>query len=142
MKVSAKAQAAHAEKIIAAVKVLMEYGLPDPVSSFYREIDQQQNRPPRDPDPAKVVVPLPANDHMSRYRGITVDLSAAAPDKILLLMFKAAWLDGFSNGQEQANKDQTEAMLAAFPKLKDTIRELAEEAADKKIDEFKERFQN
>lgn len=141
MKVSAKAQAAHARKIIDAVKVLMEYGLPDPVSSFYRDIDTQMGRPPRELDPSKVQVPVPTSDYMSSYATVGVDLTAIAPDKILIAMFQAAWRQGFKEGEEHAHTEQHEAMIAAFPRLRDTIKELAEEVADKKIDEFKERFQ-
>jgi hypothetical protein len=137
MKVSAKAEAARVEKIIAAVKVLMEYGLPDPVSPFLRDMDTQSGRPPREMDPAKISVPITS----SEYRGVGIDLTAIAPDKILLAMFNSAWKQGFKEGEEKANAEQHEAMLEAFPRLKATIRELAEEVADKKLDEFKERFQ-
>ncbi len=130
MKANPKTQQAREAKLRDAIKVLMEYGLPDP---RYHGIapDQEINL-------RRVGIPI----GQPGYAMPGIDLTAMDPTKILLVMFKKAWEDGFEAGTYQANSEQTEAMLAAFPRLKDTIKELAEEVADKKIDEFKERFQN
>ncbi|NTF23606.1 hypothetical protein G6L37_35115 [Agrobacterium rubi] len=140
-KAKARTSSAHAQRIIDAVKVLMEYGLPDPVPGFHRNLDEIAGRPPREINPGSIAVPVRATAYSS-YTAVAVDLSAVAPEKMLISMFHAAWQHGFEQGEESAHAEQHEAMIAAFPKLKDTIRELAEEVADKKIDEFRERFQN
>jgi hypothetical protein len=137
MKVSEKNIQAHAKKIADAVKVLMEYGLPDPVSPYLRDIEKEFGRPAREIDPKHVGVPVTAAG-----RGVSVDLTAVAPDKILIAMFNAVWQKGVEEGQRMAEASQAEALLEAFPTLKATIRELAEDVADRKIDEFRERFQN
>lgn len=129
MKADPKTQKAREAKLRDAIKVLMEYGLPDP---RYHGI-----APDHEIDLRRVGIPI----GQPGYATPGIDLTAMDPTKILLAMFKKAWEDGFEAGTYQANSEQTEAMLAAFPRLKDTIKELAEEVADKKIDEFKERFQ-
>lgn len=138
MKATKGAQKAHADKIIAAVKVLMAYGLPDPVSQFIRDREKEYNRPPTEIDPGKIVVPIT----QSEWHNPVIDLTATDPQKILLVMFNAAWQQGRKEGRIEAETSQTEALIEAFPKLKDTIRELAEEVADKKIDELRERFRD
>lgn len=133
MQISEKARKAHAAQIAAAVKVLMEYGLPDPVSSFLRELN-----PNREMDVRNVGIPINVPDRANP----SVDLTAIAPDKILLAMFNAAWKAGYEAGVDTAESSQAEALLEAFPKLKDTIRDIAEEVASKSLDDFRERFRD
>lgn len=129
MKADPKTQKAREAKLRDAIKVLMEYGLPDP--------RRRGIAPDQEIDLRRVGIPI----GQPGYATPGVDLTAMDPAKILLAMFKATWEHGFEAGAYHATSEQTEAMLEAFPRLKDTIRELAEEVADKKIDEFRERFQ-
>jgi hypothetical protein len=129
MKADPKAQQAREAKLRDAVKVLMEYGLPDP-AHWGIVPDKEINL-------RRIGIPIGQPGLVNPG----IDLTAMDPAKILLAMFKKAWEAGFEAGAYETEASQTEAMLAAFPRLKDTIKELAEEVADKKIDEFKERFQ-
>jgi hypothetical protein len=138
MKVSEKNQKAHAEKIIAAVRVLMEYGLPDPVSEFIRNLDEEYGRPATEIKPNHVVIPI----SQQGYNNLSIDLTATAPEKILVAMFKKAWESGFEAGVGHAETVQAEALMEAFPKLKGTIKELADEVVTKALDEFRERFRD
>jgi hypothetical protein len=134
MKASEKNQKAHAEKIIAAVKVLMEYGLPDPVSPYIRDMDKDFGRPPTEIRPSFVVIPI------SGHNDLSIDLSAIAPEKMLVAMFTYAWEKGFDAGVDHAERVQAEALMDAFPKLKGAIKELADEVVTKALDDFKDRF--
>jgi hypothetical protein len=131
MKIDAKTQQARHTKIREAVKILMEYGLPDPVSTFLRGMN-----PDREIDVHNIGIPISQPGRLNPG----IDLSAMDPAKIVLAMFKHAWEAGFEAGVEQAEMSHAEAMFEAFPKLKDTIREIADEVATKQIDEFRERF--
>lgn len=129
-------QKAHDEKIVAAVRNLMEFGLPDPVSPYIRDLDKQFERAPTEIKASHVVIPIiqPGRPNLS------IDLTATAPDQILLVMFKHAWEKGFEAGVEHAETTQTEALLEAFPRLKGTIKELADEVVTKALDEFHLKF--
>jgi hypothetical protein len=129
-----KTKKPNSENIMAAVKVLMKYGLPDPVSPFFREMDQLGGRPQREMDLGRISIPITASQHLFPV----VDLSNVPPDQILKAMFNVAWEHGREAGLCEAELRQTEALLETFPRLKGVIKELAEEVADKKINEFRE----
>lgn len=129
MKLDPKTQAAREAKLRAAVTVLLEYGLPDPRHwgiAPDAEINLRRIGIPID----QPGLPMPG-----------IDLTTIDPSKILLAMFKRAWEAGFEAGTYEAEDSHNAALLEAFPKLKDTIREIADEVATKQIDEFRERFQ-
>jgi hypothetical protein len=128
MKADPKTQKAREAKLRDAVTVLMEYGLPDP--RFWGIV------PDAEINLRRIGIPIDQPGHA--IPGI--DLTAMDPSKILLAMFKRAWEAGFEAGTYQAEDSHTSALLEAFPKLKDTIREIANEVATKQIDELKLQF--
>lgn len=127
MKVSKQMQEAQEKKIAEAVAVLMQYGLPDPVSAEFKQMGATVRA-------NNILIPLPSTYH----GGARVDLSAIAPDKILIAMFDFAYKLGIEHGTDQAERQQGEALLQAFPTLKHTIRELADEVARERIQELEQ----
>lgn len=132
MRITAKNRREHGEKVAEALKALVEYGLPVPTSPFG---GVRHGGRPDGIDPDNVLVPIP----QSAFRGVWVDLSAVDPGKILHAMFAAAWSKGVEEGRRDAENRQAEALVEAFPRLRDTIRELAQEVADNAVAEARDR---
>lgn len=127
MKLNKQMKESHEKKIAEAVAVLMQYGLPDPVSEEFKQYGATMQA-------KNILIPLPSSYH----GGARVDLTAIAPEKILIAMFDFAYKLGVEHGTDRAERQQGEALLQAFPTLKHTIKELADEVARERIQELEQ----
>lgn len=128
-----EAKATDTTRIVEAIKVLMQYGLPNPTSQFVRDMDRMTGRPETPINPKRVHVPLPS----ASWIPCAVDLRETAPEDIIAELAAAAWRCGLQQGRDEAERDQAQALVDAFPRLKNVIQEVAEEVADKKIHDFR-----
>lgn len=61
------------------------------------------------------------------------DLSATAPERMLLEMLRQAYAQGLEEGTRTAEEESLENLVAAFPKLDRHIKSIAEDAANEVI---------
>lgn len=61
---------------------------------------------------------------------VRADLSRTRPEDVLLDILDAVWKDGVSRGRALQDTEQTEALLQAFPSLREVMRGVAEEAIE------------
>jgi hypothetical protein len=103
----AKADAARKKAVEKLLKTLAEAGLPPRDARFGLE---------------NTLIAVPAKGGLVR-----VDLSRADPSDLLPIMFDAVWKAGLDAGVAREREDSADAIMDAFPALKDRFEKIAEE---------------
>lgn len=129
MKPNPKAQAEHLAKLQEAVEALCAYGLKK--YEFPTAVSMGRETPF---DACHVIMPAPSVPH---YGALSIDLTAVAVDKMLVAMFDHAYRKGFEDGEREAEDRQASAIIEAFPSLKTIIAEIADETAQKRVDDLR-----
>lgn len=117
MKKDARAEAAHEGQIRMALSELAKFGLDERYVAHCRIAS----------------VPLMFSGSVGPCP--SADLTATDPKMVLRAMFKTVYDAGFQAGQHQAEHDQMQELVQAIPGLEKFVTDLAEQVADKVIDQ-------
>ncbi|WP_315920925.1 hypothetical protein [Mesorhizobium sp. SP-1A] len=117
MRKDTSAEALHEGQIRKALSELVKFGLDDRYVGHCRIAS----------------VPLMFSDSVGPCP--SADLTATDPKMILRAMFKTVYDAGFQAGQHQAEYDQMQGLVQAIPGLEKFVTDLAEQVADKVIDQ-------
>lgn len=122
----AKRREAHGHRVGSIIETLMTLGLPDP-----RPVELQIAS-----HPVTTTAYIPIR---SAGTSIPVELDNVAPSDVLLAIFDRVYRAGFKDGHVAAEAEQVDGLLAAFPRLKDLIRDVAIEVTDARVGQIEDR---